>query len=356
MVKAFVLLIVALFILSACGSHPPIEGASEMPEVSPVPNSQIPITHSPSPSPTPEASVMPNSEPPIPSSPPPTPEISERPAWEDVISFVCHYGTFSETIGLFDVAILEPDRMTAPQVAWLGERGTWTIGYVTVGEDHNLRRMDGGGPGGWASFYIDDGNGEPRQNANWQSYYVDAGHPMWQQIVIDRVHTVLRMGFDGVFLDTIDTAELIPETREGMADLIRKLRLTFPDAKIIANRGFFMMEDFAPYISGIMFESFTGGYNFARQEYYTWRGNDLEWTRQRANDINRIRQTHYFPVFALDYADPNDLETIQALYDRAWEFDFLPAVSVIQLNRVFWRDIQPQTRRGIHSGLPRWQG
>jgi hypothetical protein len=244
--------------------------------------------------------------------------------------------------------------VTAEQLAQLRENGTWTIGYISIGEDHHLRRMDGTGPGGWASFYIDDGEGEPRQNLNWNSYFTNAGSPLWQSIVLESAGAILNMGFDGIFLDTIDTAEVFPETRTGMAALIRKLREAFPEAKIIANRGFFMMEDFAPYISGIMFESFTGGYDFARQAYHTWQGNDLEWTRQRANDINNIRQTYYFPVFALDYADPEDDETIQKLYDRAWAFDFLPAVSVIHLNRVFWREVTPQTERGIYSNLPRW--
>jgi hypothetical protein len=185
---------------------------------------------------------------------------------------------------------------------------------------------------------------------------VDAGNAFWQQLVIDRAGAILGMGFDGLFLDTIDTAELLPDTRAGMAGLIRRLRETFPDAKLVANRGMFMMEDFAPYISGMMFESFTGGYDFSRQSYHMWRDNDLAWTTGQANAINRIRETHYFPVFALDYADPNDPEGIQARYDRAWEFDFLPAVSVIHLNQVLWRDITPQTQRGIKSNLTRWLG
>ena len=275
--------------------------------------------------------------------------------WENVTSFVCHYGMFTETIGKFDVAILESANITPQQLEWLREQGTFTIGYISVGEDTTLRTLDGQGPGGYASFFIDDGTGQPRRNHNWNSYFVDAGNGLWQQQVIERARDLLNMGFDGIFLDTIDTADIFPETREGMARLIRRLRENFPDAKIVANRGMFMMEDFAPYISGMMFEAFSGGFNFALQEYTVHTGGDLEWTVAQANAINAIRLEHYFPVFALDYAHPNDLETIQKFYNRAWEFDFIPSVSVIRLDQVFWRDITPQTTRGIHSNLPRWQ-
>jgi len=326
--KALVLVATLLF-LSACGTTAVDEGDDT-------------VVESPAPIEAPPPAVI------------PVAELRERPAWNDAVSFVCHYGHFTEMLGLFDIAIIEPQNVTPAQLTWLRERGTWTVGYISVGEDHFLRTLDGQGPGGYASFYIDDGTGNPRRNENWNSYFVDAGNIHWQNLVIDNARSILNMGFDGIFLDTIDTAEIFPETRAGMAQLIRRLRENFPEAKIVANRGFFMMDDFAPYISGIMFEAFSGGFNFAAREFTVHTGGDLAWTTARADEINALREIYYFPVFALDYADPEDLATIQAFYDRAWAFDFLPSVSVIQLNRVFWRGIEPQTQRGIYSGLTRW--
>jgi hypothetical protein len=339
-----ILLMLAMFILSGCGAATYFEGGEAVYDLGENLSTQSqPSTVEQSTNGQPAAAVF------------PAPVLSDKPAWEAATSFVCHYGAFVEAIGLFDIAILEPNNITHAQLNWLAERGTWSIGYISVGEDHSLRMMDAQGPGGYASFYIDDGAGQPARNNNWNSYFVDAGNPLWQQLVIDRARTILSMGFDGIFLDTIDTAEIFPDTQQGMATLIRRLRETFPQAKIVANRGFFMMEDFAPYISGIMFEAFSGGFNFALNEFTVHTGGDLAWTTARANEINQIRQTHYFPVFALDYAAPNDYERIQAFYDRAWAFDFLPSVSVIQLNRVFWRDIRPTTERGIYSNLEKWQ-
>lgn len=281
----------------------------------------------------------------------PTPSIKRQKPWADIESFICYYGEFTPDMGLYDVAILESRNLTADRITWLRSHGTYTIAYISVGEDDSLQVGDGLGPGGYASYYMDK-NGEPSKNGNWNSYFVNAGSEVWQAHIIEKAGQILAMGCDGLFLDTIDTAELYPETRTGMAELIRRLKETYPDAKIVANRGMFMLADFAPYIAGMMFEDFTGGYDFARQRYKMNSASDLTWTKAEADKINQIRQEHYFPVFALDYADPEDLEAIQTCYDRAWEYDFIPNVSVIQLNRVIWRDIRPQTERGVKSGLP----
>jgi hypothetical protein len=284
----------------------------------------------------------------------PSPRPGRLVPWDEVTTFVCYYGQFEPDMGLFDVAILEPNNLTPDRMAWLRSRGTYSIAYISVGEDHFLREGDGLGPGGYASFYMER-NGEPARNNNWNSYFVDAGNPLWQEIVLQRAREIIEMGCDGFFLDTIDTVDVFRSTREGMVSLIRLLHETFPDAKIVANRGFTLLPDFAPYITGLMFESFTQGYDFANREYKRYTGGDRQWIDNQAKMINGIREEHYFPVFALDYADPQDLESIQYCYDRAWEFDFIPSMSTIMLNRIYWHGVTPQSVRGSTSGLSRWE-
>ena len=284
----------------------------------------------------------------------PKPPIGRPVPWDDVTSFICYYGEFNENMGLFDVAILESNNFMEHQVNWLKTHKTYTIAYISVGEDSSLQVGDGLGPGGYASYYIDR-DGEPAKNNNWNSFFVNAGSPLWQEVIIKRAGEILAMGCDGLFMDTIDTAQAFPSTREGMASLIKALKEAYPDAKLVANRGMFMLEDFAPYISGMIFEDFTNGYDFNKREYKPHSENDLKWTGNEADKINKVRQEHYFPVFALDYSDPSDTATIQKCYDRAWEYDFLPNVSVIRLDRVLWHDVVPQTVRGAKSGLTRWE-
>ena len=45
-------------------------------------------------------------------------------------------------------------------------------------------------------------------------------------------------GYDGIFLDTIDTASAFPQTKEGMIRLVQALRTALPDAPIVLNQGF----------------------------------------------------------------------------------------------------------------------
>ncbi|MBR4419383.1 MAG: endo alpha-1,4 polygalactosaminidase, partial [Clostridia bacterium] len=89
----------------------------------------------------------------------------------------------------------------------LNDAGTWTICYITIGEDDSLNTADGLGEGGYASYYIYE-NGSPKMNTNWNSYFVDAGSPVWQEIIIERARNILAMGADGLFLDTVDSVDV----------------------------------------------------------------------------------------------------------------------------------------------------
>ena len=154
----------------------------------------------------------------------------------------------------FDVAILESKNMTKEDIAKLETGGAYTIGYLSIGEDDGEgkgeektpRKGDGKGPGGSASYHIADEEGNPSQNPDWKSWYVDAGNKDWQDYIINvqAKEILVNKGCDGLFLDTIDTVDQFADTMDGMIDLIVKLHAAYPDAKLVANRGFY---NFAEY-------------------------------------------------------------------------------------------------------------
>ena len=157
--------------------------------------------------------------------------------WLDVSSFCCYYGAYDEKMTNYDVAICESRSLGVEGLKQLNDAGVWTICYITIGEDDGLNVGDGLGEGGYASYYIYE-NGAPKLNTNWNSYFVDAGSPVWQEIIIERARSILAMGADGLFLDTIDSVDIDMSTAGGMVSLIKRLKQEFPDAKLVANRGF----------------------------------------------------------------------------------------------------------------------
>ena len=255
----------------------------------------------------------------------------QRKEWNDVSSFVCYYSDFDiDFQSQFDVIIMHSttlysDPESKEKVKQLQDLGCYIISYVTIGEDDALHVADGLGEGGYASYYIYE-NGRPKMNTNWNSYFVDAGNPVWQARVIAETEKALSYGVDGIFMDTLDTVDVEGSSLEGMTDLVRRLDETFPEAKFVANRGFTVLPYISQYIDGLMFESFNTTYDFERDRVTDLSEESIAWNEDIAcNTINNIRRYDYFPVFALDYVNKFEYDyfTIN-YYNRSWQFDFIP--------------------------------
>lgn len=268
--------------------------------------------------------------------------------WLDVSSFCCYYGAYDEKMTNFDVAICESRSLGAEGIQKLNEAGVYTICYITIGEDDSLNTGDGLGEGGYASYYLYE-NGAPKMNTNWNSYFVDAGSPVWQDIIIERARQILEMGADGLFMDTIDSVDIDMATAGGMVSLIKRLREEFPDAKLVANRGFSVLDYIGKYIDGMMFESFNTTWNFETNMADDLSESSNEYNIATAvNTINRNRTYNYFPVFALDYVNEWEIGYMAQHYiDRSWTYDFIPYLqTAILLNKVTVYEEKPQSQRG----------
>lgn len=279
----------------------------------------------------------------------------QRKDWLDVDSFICYYGDFDDVQKEFDVAIMHSNTLynheeadAKAKVKEMQDAGTYVISYITIGEDDSLNIADGLGEGGYASYYIYE-NGFPKMNANWGSYFVDAGNPVWQKRVLDEAGRILSYGVDGLFLDTVDTVDVRPESLGGLVELIRLLKETYPEAKLVANRGFNLLKYVTQYIDGLMFESFNSTINFTTQKVDDLNEADVEYNKYVAsNVINNVRRYDYFPVFCLDYCNEKEYSYMpQFYYDNSWKYDFIPYSTYdYHLSTPLNPGIKPQTKRG----------
>ena len=255
----------------------------------------------------------------------------QRKDWNDVSSFVCYYGDFDfEFQSKFDVIIMHSntlynDPQAKEKVKQLQDAGCYIVSYITIGEDDTLEVADGLGEGGYASYYVYE-NGFPKMNVNWNSYFVDAGNPVWQAKIINETARILDYGVDGIFMDTLDTVDIDNSTLSGMADLVANLDKTFPEAKLVANRGFTVLPYISSHIDGLMFESFNTTYNFEENKVSDLTPESIEWNESIAcNTINAVRRYDYFPVFALDYVNEYEYDYMTLnYYNRSWQYDFIP--------------------------------
>ncbi|MBK7107341.1 MAG: T9SS type A sorting domain-containing protein [Ignavibacteriae bacterium] len=281
--------------------------------------------------------------------------------------YLCYYGSWNDEKIIrakdFNLVILEPSNITTEQITELKKGhdkiyGTSddvvVIGYLSIGEDHtNSVIGDGRGPcyydwgtqslvytnKGVASWYLDDAdkNGEPDQNSNWGSYYVNAGDTLWWNYIKSNPsgadNTLVIKNCDGLFLDTVDSASPWSPWPyrwmvSGMSNLIEWLRNQYPEKYLIVNRGLFYFDpeipsayshNIRPYIDGIMFES------------YFIEGDRAYWADKLNTEGSK---PDGFKIIALDYFDSSESTKIQQQLNETAAYNWASYITRRELDQI----------------------
>lgn len=234
-------------------------------------------------------------------------------------SYAVYYGDKAadiEKLKAYDLAIVQPHSLQKNQIDRLHENGVRVIAYLTIGELDPESSFRNEVQPSWILG----------RNENWGSQYVDANQAGWRAIVLREAGRILEQGFDGLFLDTLDTVDLYPKTAPGMVSIVAQLRSSFPDKAIVQNRGFAVLPRTADLIDAVMFEDFSTTYDFSTKQYSATDGDPSEVLPYHARGL---------PVLAMEYALPTQQDLIVRAYARAHEFGFIPFVSSINLDTIF---------------------
>lgn len=217
---------------------------------------------------------------------------THKPAW------IVYYGDTltKEQIATVDYAIVEPQNTNPSQFP--KSRTRW-IGYISVGEAEEYRPY-------WntikdESFILD-------KNPNWpQSHYVDLRSEKWQALLINQIiPDILKKGYDGLFLDTLDTAayleEVNPEKYQGsraaMVGLVKTLRKKFPNILIFPNNALDQLDEMGPYIDGVVVEDLYTRYDFSTQKSVQ---TPLADTELKEKFLDEFKKKFKKPVFNILY-------------------------------------------------------
>ncbi|HDI01946.1 MAG TPA: hypothetical protein ENF78_05920 [Candidatus Bathyarchaeota archaeon] len=173
----------------------------------------------------------------------------------------------------------------------------------------------------------------------WGELIVNACEPGWRELLLEEAIPFIReKGFCGLFLDNLDVVELYPWMGEGLLALVSSIRASWPDAILIQNRGFQLLEASALYINGVLFEDFGTYYNFTTGRYEKLSGSGLSWLREVACWLADLRASLGLIVLALAYADPGSPSTfrdyMEFVNNLAAEYGFIPYVSDVNLTYI----------------------
>lgn len=227
--------------------------------------------------------------------------------------------------------VLEPHH--ARPIAPLRGPGATLLGYVSFGEVERGRPY---------FAELDEAGALGAANPHWpDARTADLRHPAWRAAVVERiVPAVLALGYDGIFIDTMDNAEAMerqnPVANMGMmaagATLIAAVRARFPAIRIMLNRGYAVLPAVARSIDQVLGEAMASRWNFASQRYELLSDADWRWQAERLRAGRAVNPA--LDLTTLDYWDPADPVQVAALYARERAAGFRPYVATLALDRL----------------------
>lgn len=176
---------------------------------------------------------------------------AQPPSLSGARRWACFYGAKLSTQAWrsLDLVVVDPDNFKGSL-----STGPVRVAYVSAGEADERRpsweRLAG------KPFLI-----EP--NPDWPGdHRADLRDPAWRTEVELAVSSALAMGYDGVMLDTLDTAEYLESSAPARfagsvaaaGDLLHSLRAKHPSAVILVNNGLALLARAGTVIDGVMVE------------------------------------------------------------------------------------------------------
>ena len=230
--------------------------------------------------------------------------IAHERAWADAgyaPSIALFYGAQPPVSQLrnFDVAVVEPDSGFEP-LKYKHLRTAW-FAYVSVGEIEPQRPYYAAIPKAW----------QLGDNAVWGARVIDQDAADWPAFYVEHVIAPLwKKGYRGFFLDTLDSYQLVARTdtararqQRGLIAVVRAIKMRFPRARLIFNRGFEILPQVHSLVYAVAFESLYRGWDQAGQRDTEVAPADREWLLGQAKTI---REQYRLPVLAIDYCPPGD--------------------------------------------------
>ena len=206
---------------------------------------------------------------------------------------------------------------------------TLRLGYLSVGEADPQKSY-------WEAVRDRPFLVEP--NPNWPgNVRVDIRDRDWQRLLLDKeIPRLLARGFQGLMLDTLDTAPYLETkdparfagSREALRAWLKQLRGRHPEIVLLAN-GTEALADAAPFVDGYVIEGVFATYDFARRDYRPTTPSERSWKLAQIEHAQAVARR---PVFSVEYASVGDVALAQWASGESAEHGFRPYVTVKDLN------------------------
>ncbi len=234
----------------------------------------------------------------------------------------------TDVLSQFDRLVLEPDNINNVELSELKSSGARTYAYLSVGEVGPYRSYARLMNDAWMLG----------ENPAWNSRVLDLSNVALREFLLERVGKLRADGYHGLFLDTMDSFNLVAKTepqrlaqRTGLIILVGEMATRYPDMRLITNRGFEVLDDIAPHIEAVAAESLYAAWDNSRQTYTTVTENDRQWLLGK---LNHVQDDLNLDVIVIDYLPPARRAEASTVAARIAEHGFIPWVANPELDYV----------------------
>jgi len=237
----------------------------------------------------------------------------------------------------FEWAILEPAHAIPSDIDFLRSQGSQPFAYLSVGEyDGDINELESS---------VARGASEVRNEA-WSSQVMLLTSPAWRHHLLRRAEELANQGYAGLFLDTLDSFQLLPEgareaQRQALRDFLAELSQRQPNLLLIFNRGFEVLPELPGVAAAVAVESIHSGWDAHTQRYRAVPQEDRDWLSLHLEPL----RAQGVPLIAIDYLPSSRREEARALAKRLRQEGFVPFVTMPDLNYLGISGVEVQPRR-----------
>lgn len=256
-------------------------------------------------------------------------------------SIAFYYGPVDSVRELlsYDRVVVSPTNITDRQISQLHAANIQVFAYLSIGEwDNSLGAVP-------ANSTI------LTQNTDWNASVMDLGNSDWRSYLLSQAQILNSKGFDGLFLDTLDSYTLAGLSVTNLATqqtaLIETLNAlaqseqSDTSVELILNRGFELINRLAFKPQAVVAESMIHGYNAAVDSYFTRTMEDTQWVSDRLKEV----QEEGIEAIVIDYLPSHrHQDRIDAAKDLV-ELGFTPYLSNGLLTDMGVSTVYPVPRR-----------
>ena len=253
-------------------------------------------------------------------------------SWAEPRCVAVYYGHDlpEEALYIYDWLIVDPDGLSMERLKerfYIENRRARLIAYVSVGELEQHRQ------------YFRDASREwfLGENRAWNSMIADLRRQAYRKFLLQKVIVpAMEQGFDGVFLDTMDSYQLVLKEEEwaeyerAEIELVEEIRRLFPEGLIVMNRGFEILDHVHTMVDGFLVEGLFRGIELENKGYREVGEEERDWLLERLQKV----KAYGLPVVVLDYLSPSMRELARQTARKIAGLGFIPYVSDYELSTI----------------------